>query len=632
MVVGRSHFDEVLAKLSCQTHLGVDCETDGLRSFHGNRLFSIILADGPDSAYYMNFMAYSGLDAEYVLLPTHMEKLKALFSDPTKTWYGHNFRFDLHMLAVEDIEVAGSVHCTQAGATLEDNTHLTYGLDSCAQRIGEKKDDAVEAYIVKHHLWDWITIPGKKARKKDKYFYKVPFPIIAPYGERDATLTYRLGQHQEATFQRLDEELPDGLPLLHDLHRNEKRLTKTVVRMEKIGIKIDREYCMRAARYESDRASQAAEAYGGATGFPFKDSGKNFAKVFAEEKAKWVLTDKGNPSFESSVLKTFEHPAAQFILDHRDAKSKGDFYGGFLYHADRQDVVHPNWNQSGAPATGRFSSSDPNFQNQTREDWGRCSSCNKGLESVACVCPACGSDKICHSEFLVRRALIPREGFFLGGLDYQAVEYRVMFDIACRVVGYETEIVKKIKAGFDPHQAMADAVTASGFPLTRTRAKNANFAKLYGAGPDTFAETAGCSVEEGRKIMRAIDQAAPEIARLVAQVTQTARVRGYIFNWAGRRLNFPDPRFAYKAANYICQSGSADITKIAMNRIDEMLLSKKSRLIGTIHDELIFEISNEEGVEVLEEAKKIAESVYPYQYLPLTCSTFTSKKSMADWE
>lgn len=604
MIVARATFDEVLSRLAQLKKLSADTETDGLRPYHGSRLFSIILNDGTES-FYLNFLPYQGLAPDWVLLPCHLEKLKALFAQPEIKWFFHRAKFDLHMLAQEGIEVAGEIHCTQSLGRVVYNEHLHYDLASSAERIGLKKDDTVEKYIEANRLSE--KRQGANRAYTHKFYDRVPFEIISPYGEQDAAVTYRLGESQEKALQEIADETPPDLPSVLNIAANEKRLTRTVFRMERVGLRIDRPYCLRASRFEADRAEKAMAGFKGHTGQDLKNSPKLFADVFADERERWGYTDEGNPSFDSDNLKKLANPAAQDILEYRDAKSKGNFYNGFLYHADSNGDVHPNFNQDGT-VTGRFSSSEPNFQNLTSEE---------DAEEIA-------------QEFVVRRAIIPRPGYIFIMPDFDQMEYRMMFDYACKMVGYESELVKKIKSGVDPHQATADLVTALGVPLSRKKAKNGNFALLYGSGDRTLAATVGGTVAEARALRTSILTVAPEIKVLVDSVMRTAETRGFIRNWAGRRFYCPNSRFAYQFPNRLIQGGTADVNKIALNRTDEYFLGMKSRLIATIHDENPCEIHESEVQEAPKRVKELMESVYPFTYLPLTVGMEWSARSLGD--
>ncbi len=591
--------------------LSLDTETTGLRAYHGDRLFSIIIGDDYNQ-WYFNFQAYPGMPVEQILLDRHLELMTDLFQNREALWYLHNAPFDIAMLAQENLKIQGTIHCTKAGARVLYNDHLGYSLDDCAGRIGFHKDDAVKKYVMDHELWEWETIPGKKARKKRLFYHKVPPDIIIPYGETDAKITRILGKHQEEAIKKIDEEplygkddQPRSVPPLSHILANERRLTRTVCNMEAVGLKIDGPYCVRASRYELERAEKAGQEFKRLSGSDFKSSGKLFAVVFASDQENWKLTELGNPSFDSDVLKKFKNPAAQCVLDYRDAKSKSDFYHSFLYHADSQGYLHPHLDPSGT-GTGRFSSSDPNFQNLTSEE---------GDED---------------QEFIVRRAIIPPEGFFYIMPDYDQMEYRMMFEYVCRFKKRVTEIVTKILEGHDPHQATADEVTNRGFPLSRKHAKNGNFAILYGAGDQVLADTIGSTKDAARELKRLIFLANPELKEWIGAVINAAEYSHWVANWAGRRYSFPIRDYSYRAPNYLIQGGCADVVKFAMNEIDTFLYGYKSKLVLQIHDELPILVHESEAHFIPQKVKSIMEGIFPAKYLPLTCGMEYSKKSLGD--
>jgi DNA polymerase I-like protein with 3'-5' exonuclease and polymerase domains len=203
--------------------------------------------------------------------------------------------------------------------------------------------------------------------------------------------------------------------------------------------------------------------------------------------------------------------------------------------------------------------------------------------------------------------------------------------MACELVGHETELVKKIKyQGLDPHQATADVVTEGGTPLTRKRAKNGNFATLYGSGYDTLAATIGSTRAEAIALKQAIFKAAPEINLFIQDVMNNAASLGYVRGPFGRRSQFPNPNFLYKAPNSLIQGGTADVNKFALNEMDEYLLDKRSKLALTIHDENPTEIHESELATVPRRLKEIMESIYPAKYLPLTAGMEYSYKSLGD--
>lgn len=614
MIVGRSNFESVVRDLSNHRTLSLDTETTGLRPYHGDRLFSIILGTH-EEGFYFNFKAYADLGPEFILTPAHMQLLQErLFDNHRTTWVMTNAKYDMAILANEKLELKGPIHCTVAIGRVEYNEYFEYGLDASLKRMGLAKDDTVEKYIAEHHLYEKVAVEGKKTEITNKFFDRVPFDIIAPYGCADAVGTFIVGDFQCRSLESQIAELPRELPSLQQVVDNERRLTKTVFRMEQVGVRIDREYTLRASRFESDRAEKALQGYKGATGRDLVQSHEHFATTFASEKEKFVYgkptkTGQVNPSFDSDVLASFENPAAKRVLEYRDAKSRMDFYAGFLYHMDRDGRVHPNFNPAGANH-GRFSSSNPNFQNLSRN--------------------------VKEEEFPVRRAIIPTPGYVLFFPDYDQMEYRFFFEQVCRLVGYEIAIAKEINAGFEPHQATANLVTALGTELSRDTAKNGNFAFLFGSGDATLAMTIGGTVDQARALRSSILRVAPELGMFTAQVRNAGRVprtgtgKRFVFNWFGRRCHLTNTDWAYALVNYLVSGGCADINKIALNKIDDFLIDKKSRLIMSVHDQNIAEVHESEISTVPVEMHRLMETAYASQYLPLTCSAEWSDVSYVD--
>lgn len=593
MLVIKSNFKQVLHDLLDYPALSLDTETHGLRPYHGHRLFSLILATVRES-YYFNFMSYPGLDEQYVLGPTHLGVLKArILEDPSRLWFGHNIKFDQHILAQEGIFLQGKLHDTKVGARLLRNDHMTYSLDAVAKRAGWEKSDAVAAYIREHGLWDWVQIPGKKTRDKALYFTKVPFEVIAPYGEQDGRVTYDLAVLQR---RELAAKSTDGRPL-DKLYEMECELAHVVFEMERRGVLVDLIYCRDSIAHESERLERAEESFLHLTGVPFKDSPKTFAEALPVSPKLSKKTKK--PSYDAVALeilsKTSE--AAATVLEWRDAKKRLDFYHGFLYHADQSGVMHGNFDSAGT-VTGRFSASAPNLQQMSK---------GEGDEEVP----------------EVRRAIIPRDGFIFVMIDYKTQEMRLMLDYAGMYVA-DRRLIADVLAGADIHQATADNAG-----ITRQQAKAVNFSIIYGAGLPLLAARLGVPVEEARRIKGSVLDAEPGINIFLRKCMQTAADRGYVADWLGRRWHIDDPKFAYKAPNFICQGGGADVVKMAMVGCHKLLRTYKSAMVLSIHDELVFEIAYDE-LHLVDELKKIMEGVYPSRFLPLTVDASYSTRSLAD--
>lgn len=598
MLVTLAGFDETLSLLKTKNVLSLDCETSGLRPYHGDRLFALILADD-SSEYYLNFHP----EHPECLTALHLSLMQIeLFSDPDKTYIMHNAKFDMAFLANEGCFVAGTVHDTKAVARVLQSDRKSLSLEACAADIGLEKSKAVDNYIKEHKLTEKVLVPGKNKRITLKHFKKVPPDIIIPYGEKDGRITYDLYRDQRARVRatELPENLAPGWVPLTAVYENERALTKVLFDMEQTGVQIDKLFCERAIEHENARRQKSLEAFKEQTGEAFKNSPLLFKKVFAGEKFVFGKPTKKkfqvNPKFDSDTLATFKHPAAKSVVELRDAKSKADYYQGFLWQADSSGVIHCNFNQDGA-ATGRFSSSEPNLQNLTKSE-----------------------DSALDEEFVVRRAIIPKSGKLFVMLDYNQVEYRLLLDyLGAR------KLIEQVLDGLDVHTA-----TANIAGVTRSSAKTVNFATIYGSGLRRLAATLGTTEAEACHIQQSIFAAIPTLQPFIASVQAAAEKRRFVRNWLGRRCNFPPGAKLHRAVNHLIQGGCADVVKMAMVRVHGFLKPYQTKMVLNVHDEIILECVPQE-LHLLPEVKTIMESVYqPRHGLPLSCSVAYSYKSLAD--
>lgn len=599
MIVSRDMFLGVVGDLSDLPELVVDTETTGLRVDHGDRLFSIILSTPGSEDYYFNFHAPGDVPECFLLGPDHLAVLRDRVFHRPRRWIGANIKFDASILAAEGIELKGELYDVLAMARVEFNDHFEYSLAACAERIGEQKLDAVAEYIKAHKLWTPEAVPGKKDIVKRPHYNKVPFDIVAPYGLQDGAVTGKLHDHQ---CRWLADPQNEGL---REVVRNEVRLTRTVYRMERRGVLIDRDFAGRAIRHESLRTAEAEEKWQALTGVPFMDSGPFFAKHLPPSGKRTKKSDPANPrySYDADALEKMALRGvalAQVILDWREAKKRLDLYQGLLYYVDSHGVLRANFNQSGTK-TGRFSCSWPNLQQLSKDD------------------------ELTDDAFPVRRALVPRPGYIFVMFDFDQQEYRLMLDTA-QVFGGCEKIIRAIREdGLDVHQA-----TANGAGITRSQAKTTNFSILFGAGLDLLSARLKTDRAGAARIRSAVLDGAPGIETFLRVCERTARNRGYVHNWFGRRWHCENPKFAFRAPNFICQGGGADVIKVGMNVVDEGIAAFDAHLVLQIHDEVVYEVRSDQAADFVPWVKGILEKVYPYRFLPLTVGADYSVRSLAD--
>lgn len=566
--------------------LSLDTETSGLRPFHGDRLFSIIVADDQHE-YYLDFR--KGMWSEQ-----ERGALQRLFTS-VPLFFMHNAAFDLDFLHKEGFAIPGKIHDTMVTERLLHNTDMSYALDRVAKKYGFEKSDEVKKYCDKHKLYTKINLPWKKLSQKSYHYDKVPDDVIIPYAKQDARITFEIGRRQLQKLAKAREGWPGNLPTLLDVYENECLLIKTCFAMRQTGIKLDTSYLQEASAVEVQRYNVALEEYKCLTGETYMASAKRFQGHFERLGFKLSLTDKGNPELTDDVLETITHPLARTIQTIRAAYKRRGVFENLLYYTDDQGLIHINLRQSGT-VTGRFSSSDPNLQNIETED---------------------------ESNYPIRRAFIPRDkDNILLEIDYKALEFRLFVDYA-----KIEELAASIQAGLDPHEETAKLVG-----ISRREAKTLNFAILYGAGAEKIGGMLGISKDEAFLLRQKYFAALPEIRTTIGKCTDSATRRGFVFNWLGRRCYCDNKDFAYKSANALIQGGGADIVKVAMNQLHDYLKDTTIKMTLQVHDSIMFEGPHLEVAKHYPSIVKIMRESYRHKILSMDVDAEYSFNSWQDME
>lgn len=594
ILVNHINFTEALEELSSEVYLGIDTETTGLHAYLGHRLFSIIITS-QHNTYYFNFNAnpdHLGQIApvENILPKSWLDDFKPLFGNLDKTWFIHNAKFDMHMLYVDGLELAGSVLCTEAMARLIYNRLPNYKLASLGVLIGFEKDDAVEKYISKHKLFTEVDV-GKKKPRIDKHFDKVPFKIMVDYGLTDGEVVYQLGMYCLKRLEELNEEQVEaGLPPIYDVFNNEVSLTKVLFHMERVGTLTDQKYIKEAYDYEIEMRDEYEEKFYALTGEEFQDAAALFKVVFKKLGLEAGKTATGRASFSEANLP--DNAVTELIVGWRKHnKRAGTYWRNYLDLADKDGAIHCNFRQAGT-VTGRMSSNGPNLQNV----------------------PKRGEDK---SKYPVRKAFIPREGYFFAMVDFDQMEYRLLLDVAA-----EQDVIDKIlNEGLDVHTA-----TAQTMGVERDPAKTLNFMLLYGGGAAKLAAALKVTLAKAKSYKSIYFRSLRKVQRLIKELTSTSKNRGYLVNWLGRRI-YHDEVKPYAMPNHYIQGGCGDACKKAMVKIDYLLESYESRMLLQVHDELIIEVRYGEE-KLIKKIKEIMENIYPSRQLQLTAG---ADYSLTDW-
>lgn len=538
-----------------------------------------------DKAFIMGY-AYPGRVACVSLTyPGIKPLLEELFSKKMKLLC-HNAKFEQGFLKHQfGIEPAGDFWDTEVMAVLENNGHFKkqggkgYGLQACAERMGMSKYPP---------MLEWL----KKKANKNKY-HEAPIELIVPYVEQDAYLSLKLFEEQRKTFISWDKN--SSVPI-GKVVKLEQHTTKNLFVMEQNGLLLDVAYCKEAIQYEQKRAEKARGEFKRLTGTDYVQSAKCLKPLFEHHGIPYghtpVVVDKktglqrgGGPSFDyDSLLISKGNPIVDAILIMRDSDKRATTYWQNFLELQQDGIIYPNIRQAGT-TTGRFSATDPNVQN-----W-----------------PDDSEDPDC--KYPIRRAFIARPGSRIVSIDYSQMEYRVMADEAQDFI-----VIREILDRVDPHQKVADL---AGVP--RKIAKNVRFARQYGAGVDKICLMTKLPRHTVETVLAAMDKASPRCAEYSKELITWAKASKFSYNFLGRRYQFHDGY--YKAPNYRIQGACSDVLRIAIQRISEYLRlnSLKTKMLIPIHDELVFDVPEDE-LYIVPKLAWFMKTAYTHAHLPLDVS------------
>ncbi len=498
-----------------------------------------------------------------------LEEFREVLTRPGIEKVGHNLKFDLSVLLAHGVEVAGPFFDTMLAHSLIDPDQR-HGMDFLSEMYLRYTPIPITSLIgtEKNDLFSQATMADVAAQDPRK---------VADYAAEDADVTWQLAQ-------KMRPELPPtGQTRVFE--EIESPLLPVLTRMENFGVRID----VQALReYGLDLEKKAAELQGSIqeyAGGPFNlNSPKQLGEVLFErlkllEKPKKTAT--GQYQTNEQVLQSLlgVHPIVQDILDYREVTKLKNTYVDALPSAVSRATgrVHTTFHQLMA-ATGRMASTNPNLQNiPIRSDLGR----------------------------EIRKAFVPgEEGWLLLSADYSQIELRVM-----AAISQDAAMIEAFASGQDIHQATAARVYGVGLdhvlPEMRRTAKMVNFGIIYGISAFGLSQRLGIPRGEAAQIIESYFQQFPGIKRFMDQIIADARRDGHVTTLTGRRRSIRDITSANAttrgaaervAMNTPIQGTAADMIKLAMVHTDAALRKAglKTRMLLQVHDELLFEVPEEE--------------------------------------
>jgi DNA polymerase I len=379
--------------------------------------------------------------------------------------------------------------------------------------------------------------------------------------------------------QTMRDELGDG-QLARVYSEIEAPLLPVLLGMEEAGILLDSGYLGAMSEELGAELSQLEEEIYRQAGERFNlGSPQQLGTILFEKMGLPVLKRTQKTKSYSTGAETLEdlagrgYPIAQSLLRYRElSKLKSTYVDALPLLVAEDGRIHTRFNQAVA-ATGRLSSTNPNLQNiPIRTELGQ----------------------------RIRRAFVAAPGQALLVADYSQVELRILAHIAD-----EKELIRAFAAGEDIHRATAAVVFNVAPELVtaeqRRAAKTINFGILYGMSAFGLGQALGISPREAEPFIKAYLDRYPGVRRYVEETQKSAEREGKVETLYGRVRWLPDIQSKNRALrenarrmaiNARIQGTAADLLKLAMIAIDRRLRQEHpdSRLLLTVHDELVLEV------------------------------------------
>lgn len=515
--------------------------------------------------------AYRKGEAFYVPVPADQAQAQAIVDEfrpvlenESIEKIAQNIKYDLMVLQRYGLTVKGKLYDTMLAHYLIE-PEKRHNMDILAEDYLNYTPVSIEELI------------GKKGAKQGN-MRDVELEKIKEYAAEDADITLQLKD-------RLHPILAENAGAVKLFEEVEMPLTQVLADIEMEGVRIDTEFLGNMSkeletdmRIVQDRIFELAGVEFN-IGSPKQLGEILFEKLKLDPKAKKTKTGQYMTGEEILSKLESEHEIAKKILDFRELQKLKSTYVDALPQlvSPTTGRIHTSFNQAVA-VTGRLSSTNPNLQNiPIRTPRGR----------------------------EIRKAFIPRnEEFLILSADYSQIELRIMAAFA-----QDESMIEAFNQGRDIHATTAakvfnvslDEVTSD----MRRKAKTVNFGIIYGVSAFGLSQQIAISRTEAKEIIDSYWREFPAIKQYMDSAVIKARDTGYCETILGRRRylrdinaqNMVERGFAERnAINAPIQGSAADMIKVAMIKVNDFIKKEKlrSRMILTVHDELVFDAHRDE--------------------------------------
>lgn len=394
---------------------------------------------------------------------------------------------------------------------------------------------------------------------------------------------------------RFDKEMEDeGESIL--FKTIEMPLTRVLAKMEIEGILVDIKILKEMGEEIKTKLEVITENIYNYAGCQFNiNSPKQLGEIlFDKLKLPWAKKNKIGYVTDIDILKKLaNYPIVSKILEYRSlSKLYSTYIEGIINCVGDDNKIHTIFTQT-LTRTGRLSSIEPNLQNiPMKSEYGR----------------------------LIRKAFIPEENAMIMSSDYSQIELRVfahLSKVKDLIAAFNNNDDIHTKTAMDVFKVQKEEVTKN----MRRQAKAVNFGILYGISSFGLAEDLGISVKEAKEFINKYFETYPGVKDYMNKEIEEATKTGTVKTIMNRKRIIEELKSSNHniksmgqrmALNTPIQGSAADILKKAMVEIDEAFRKKKikSKMLLQVHDELIFNVYNDEIDEVKDIVYNIMTNVY----------------------
>ena len=568
----------ILNSLKPDTIIAFDTETTGL-DYEKDKLVGFSFSFNDSEAYYVPFNHFYLGVADQIDEKDIKIAIKKIFEYRV---VGHNIKFDLHFIS----------------RFLEDDTLEVYS-DSMILAWLINPESALSLDKLSDKLLDHSMVAFKDTVKKGETFASVELEDACNYAAEDAFITLKL-------FNLLLEklELQSATHLIEESQKIEIPFITTLLTMEKEGIKLDGEFLEEFLVEVKDTLSELTKNIYTLAGSEFNiNSTKQLGVILFETLGLPVgKKTKTGYSTNEQVLSGLKdkHEIIPLLLEYREVYKLYSTYIEPLLKLSKEDSksrIHTSFVQTGT-ATGRLSSKNPNLQN----------------------IPARGK-----LGLKIREAFVAPEGKKLIGIDYSQIELRLLAHFS-----QDSVLVDAFKHDKDIHLQTAIALFGEEEAVNkRAVAKTVNFGLLYGMGQKKLSDTLGITTKEAKEIIEKYFLSFPTVKTYFRSIVDDSKHFGYVETLLKRRRYFdyenatPMFRAAYEreSVNSVFQGSASDLIKLSMNEIHKVIKDENlnAKMLLQIHDELIFEVDENEAEVLGKRFQTIMENIMELR-IPLKAS------------